>query len=239
MAIQHNPETIELIRSFIEQQFHLTGQLLTAEQALEEYGIPVGQYNAVLKDPDQRAALEEKGVVFARFEAEDFSKHSLTPKQLMVGNMILDVTDTRSQKKKLQDCEVHTQTWNAWLKDPVFKNYLRTRAEQMVGENAHEADLAFLDRIRAGDMKAITLYYEMTGKYTPQRANASQIDVQNVLTKVIEIIIEEVDDKDTAIRISNRLRAMIGARNMASALVGEESIETPEVVSVRSVNELE
>lgn len=229
----------ELIRSFIEQQYNLTGKILTAEQAFEEFGIPVGHYKKVLSNPLHREALEEKGLIFERFEASDWSKDALTPKQLMTANAMLDLTDTRSDKKKLQDLEVHTQTWQAWLKDPVFKNYLRVRAEQMIGDNAHQADLAFLDRIRAGDMKAIGMWYEMTGKYTPQRANASQVDVQNILTKVIEVIIEEVDDRDTAIRISNRLRALIGARNMASALMGEEEqIVVPEVVNIRSIEEL-
>lgn len=226
--------------SFIEQHYALTGKILSADQALEEFGIPVGHYNSVLDDPKCKEALEEKGIVFQRFTG-DWTAKSLTPKQLLAANSMLDLTDTRSQKKKLQDLKVHTQTWQSWLKDPVFKEYLATRASQMINENEHEADLALLDRIRSGDMKAISLYYEMSGKFVPQRAGNNNVDIQNLLIKVIEIITEEVTDTDDAIRISNRLRALATARNVAGAIMGsdDEPINVPEVVEIRDIRSIE
>ena len=231
------PSSEEMILSFIEQHFYLTGELLSAEKAYQEFGIPVGMFNKVLKDPGTREALEEKGMVFSRYEEDNWTGKALTPKQLAVANSLLDLTDTRSEKKKLQDLEVHTLTYNAWLRDPVFKKYLAERAKQMIGDNEHQVDLALIDRIKAGDLKAIAYYNEMTGRFVPQRANASQVDIQNVLVKVIEIIAEEVTDKDDALRISNRLKSMIGARNIAGALVGaeEDPIVIPEVVKVREI----
>ena len=228
---------LDLLMSFVEQHFHLTGEFLSQEKALEDYGIPAGHYKQLLENPACRTALEEKGVIFERFENKDWTAKSLTPLQLLTANTMLDVIDTRSQKKKLQDLGVHTQTYQAWLKDPVFKEYLGNRAAAMLGDNAHEADLALLDRIRSGDMKAISMWYEMTGKFVPQRANAANVDIQNVLIKVIEIITEEVTDPQDAIRISNRLRSLAMARNVAGALTGseDEPIEVPEVVPVREL----
>lgn len=230
-----------LLLSFIEQHFNLTGQILSAEKAYEEFGIPHTHYNSVLNDTACREALIEKGVIFERFEKDDWTSKSLTPTQLAVANTLLDLTDRRSEKKKLQDLEVHTQTYQSWLKDPVFKEYIATRARQMIGDNEHQVDLALLDRIQAGDIKAITYYNEMTGRFVPQRAfttRTDQVDVQNILVKIIEIITEEVSSKDDAMRISNRLRALVTARNVAGALLSDESepIQIPEVIKVRELD---
>lgn len=230
----------ELLVAFIEQHYNLTGEILSADKAYEDYGIPVGAYKEIFEDENTKKFLQAKGIVFERL-GDDWTAKSLTPKQLMVANMLLDLTDSRSEKKKLQDCEVPTATYNTWLKDPVFKQYIQTRSRQMIGDNEHQVDLALLDRIRAGDLKAIQYYHEWQGIFTPQRANAANVDVQNIIVKIIEIITEEVTNQEDAIRISNRLRAMVAARNVAGALMSsdEEPIEVPEVVSIRKIQELD
>jgi hypothetical protein len=220
--------------TFLDQQYALTGTILSAEKAFKEYGIPVPKYKSAMENPDVRRALSERGIIFERFDVDDWTSKSLTPIQLLVANSLLDLTDTRTNKKKLQDLEVSTQTYNAWLKDPVFKDYIHKRASQMIGENEHEVDLALLDRIRSGDLKAIAYYNEMTGRFVPQRASSMQVDPVNLVTKILEIITEEVSDPKELMNISNRLKSMIAARTVAGALVGEEEpIMVPEIAPTR------
>lgn len=222
--------------TFLHQQYSLTGSILSAEKAYQDYGIPVPKYKSALENPDVRRALSERGIVFERFDVDDWTSKSLTPTQLVVANSLLDLTDTRTNKKKLQDLDVSTQTYNAWLKDPVFKDYIHKRAQQMIGENEHEVDLALLDRVRSGDLKAIAYYNEMTGRFVPQRATSSmQVDPVNLVTKILEIITEEVSDPKELMNISNRLKSMIAARTVAGALVGgeEEPIVVPEIAPTR------
>lgn len=222
------------IATFLIQHYLRHGEILSAEQADKEIGIPVVKYTNAMSKKVFRDYLEANGIVFQRFQTDNWTSKSLTPLQLSVANSLLDLTDTRSQKKKLQDLNVSTGTYNAWLKDPVFKDYIHRRAEQLIGDNQHEVDTALLDRVRAGDLKAVQYYNEMTGRFVPQRANASNVDVQNVLVKVIEIIDMHVQDADTKLAIANEFKRMISARNMAAALSGdEEPIEIPEVVATR------
>ena len=234
--IKYTQDDLDAVLAFVEQHYYLTGEFLSAEAAFKQEGIPSALYKTALSQDGVKDALEEKGVVFARLE-EGWQSKSLTPIQLLTANTLLDLTDTRSQKKKLSDLQVNTQTYNAWLKDPVFKEYISKRAKQMIGDNEHEVDLALIDRIRAGDLKAIEYYNEMTGRFVKQRATTNQqVDIQNVLIKVIEIITEEVNDPQTAMNISNRLKSLITARNVAGALVGDmdaDPITLPEVVKVR------
>lgn len=226
--------------TFLGQHYQLHNVLLSQDKAFEDYGIPVEKYKRALANPLFKQALVERGIVFERFDTDNWTSKSLTPIQLLVADCLLDLTDTRTNKKKLQDHGVSTLQYNAWLKDPVFKDYLHKRASAAIGDNAHEVDLALLDRVRAGDLKAIELYYEMTGKFVKQRANASQIDPTNLITRIIEIIIEEVSDPDEAKSIAQRLRALITARNVAGALVqDEEPIIVPEITATRELKELD
>ena len=235
-----NEFEIQLL-TFLDQQYHLTGALLSEEKAHSEFGIPIPKYSAALKKKAFRDALTERGVTFEHLGDPDqpnWISKSLTPVQLLAANSLLDLTDTRTNKKKLQDLGISTTKYNAWLKDPVFKEYLAKRAEQLMGENIHEVDLALLDRVRQGDMKAIAYYNEFTGRYVPVRANpnaGSNIDIHGILVKVIEIVNEEVEDSKTIAAIGNRLRALIGANNVARALTDDEPIVIPEVISTRKV----
>lgn len=225
--------------TFLDQQYHLTGTLLSAERAYRDYGIPVGKYEAAFKSEDFREELSERGIELSKLgsDVDEWVTHSLTPLQLLVANAILDLTDTRTIKKKVQDLGCSTTQYAAWLRDPAFKNYMRDRAEAMVKDGAHEADMALLDRIRAGDLKAISYYNEMTGRFVPQRSGtSSNIDVVSVVTKIIEIVNEEVSNPQEMLAIANRLKALITARNVAGALVSEEDpIVVPEIAPIRQV----
>lgn len=224
--------------SFLDQQYQLTGVLLTADKALKEFGIPVGEFKRAFEKEQVKNALTERGVVFERFN-EDWTAKSLTPIQLLVANSLLDLTDTRTQKKKLQDLGVGTVTYNAWLRDPVFKDYLHRRAEQLIGDNQHEVDTALLDRVRAGDLKAIAYYNEYTGRFTQQsRTQSANIDVGSVIVKILEIIDEVVTAPSEKREISIKLKQLIAQRQVASGLMGaveEDPIVVPEVVKLSSI----
>lgn len=168
---------------------------------------------------------------------------TLTPIQLMVANAMLDLVDTRSQKKKLQDMGVSTAQYQMWLKSPVFSDYLKLRAEAMLGENQHEAHLALIDKVRMGDMKAIAYYNEMTGRYTTQSSSTpgtSQVtDFKNLLIKILEIINDEIQEPAAAMRIAEKFKTLMTMNRMADELVGNVAAETfdaPEVMENRELS---
>lgn len=243
--------------TFMHQNYELNGSILGMEACHELIGIPEDEYIELMSDERITSALDERGVVIKLgtpvgssskgnvIELKDWQKQvalqTLTPVQLIVANTMLDLIDTRSQKKKLQDLGISTTTYNAWLKDPAFQGYLRERAENMLGDNQHEAHLALLDKVRMGDLKAIELYYEFQGIYT--RASASQVnanqvavDVQNLLVRIIEIINDEVDDPQVAANIADRFKDLMVARTIAGEVVRQEIVQ-PEVAKPRVITE--
>jgi hypothetical protein len=238
--------------TFMHQNYSLTGQVLSQASAEDLLGMTADEYADLMSDARVLAALDERGVTLKVISPVGDSEEvgisnwvvqaqlkSLTPAQLVIANTMLDLIDTRSQKKKLQDNGVSTATYNTWLKDPVFQSYLKERAEGMLGENQHEAHLALLDKVRMGDLKAIELYYEYQGIYTRASAtqvNANQVavDVQNLLVRIIEIINDEVDDPNTAARIADKFKGLMQARTIAGELV-QEQIHQPEIATARVI----
>jgi hypothetical protein len=168
---------------------------------------------------------------------------ALSPLQLIAVNTMLDLIDQRSEKKKLQDLGISTVQWQTWLKDKTFSSYLHQRAEAMLGDHQHEAQLALLDKIRMGDINAIKYYNEMTGKYVQQTASGSGTtqltDFKQLLIRILEVIDDEVDDPDTAIRIAERFKGLISMQHMANTLIPEPdvaSIAQPEIAQARPLS---
>lgn len=243
--------------TLLHQYYGLHGKVLTVETAQSEYFFEEDEFKELIGNPKIVDALIERGVFRASAKVikpvkadeleklddkPDWTDSILEPMQLVVANAMLDLVDTRSQKKKLQDLGISTAKFNIWIKDPKFQAYLKKRAEDMLGENQHEAHLSLLDKVRMGDIKALELYYEMTGQYT--RASASGnggsnqvIEFNNLLVKILEIINDEVDDADTAMKIAERFKSLIGAKAMADQLMDvDEPILMPTVKENRELS---
>lgn len=226
----------------IDYEWHLKGQL-AIEAFCEEYGYEVKEFKDFVKRPQVLSNLTGRGIpphlVYPDALTEQAAKRvQLLPLQLKAANAIMDLTDTRTTKKKLQDLGLTTSQYQAWLRDPKFNDYLRQRAEALMGDVQHEAALALVDKVMAGDMKAIEYYNEMTGRYVRPTATAvggSQQDFQMMVVRIIEIIVDEVEDPQVAARISDRLKGLASGMQVAGMLQAPEVIEQPEVAPARVI----
>lgn len=232
----------------LDYEWNMQGKL-DPEQIRSEYGFPEDLWYAYTHNPAMLEALKLRGIPTKGLNppsndsgpvgslTPDAPKITakLTPIQLVVANSLLDLEDTRSVKKKLQDVGCTTTQYNAWMRHEEFRHYLQTRAEQLLGTDLkHEALLAIADRVKSGDMKAIEYYHEFTGQFTRQSANSSGPDVSMIITRVIEIIVDEVDDLDTAQRIAERLKGLITGTQVAAALTSSD-ITTPTIAQPRQI----
>lgn len=171
--------------SFFEQIWFLNGNLPTRDACVKA-GFGGVIFDKAIKSATFKESLERRGIVSRE------NPSVLTPEQLTVANVMLDLRDNRSQRKKLSECGVSTAKWEGWLRDTHFRAYLQTRSENLLGDNLHESHLALLDRVRNGDVGAIKYFNEITGRYVP--ASNEKVDVNGVLMKVLEIIQRHVSD---------------------------------------------
>lgn len=230
--------------SLIHQHWMLEGSLLTADAAKEKFGFKPKDFTTLMSVPAVRAALAERGVVFERFnidnEAPEWRVKALTPQQLVAANVMLDLTDPRSNRKKLSDLKVDSKTWAAWLRDPVFREYLDQRTKTMFTDTKYEAYLALMDKVSSGDVKALEFYFEMTGEYTRQRAgtNTNDFDFRSILIRIVEIITEEVHDPQVAATIADRIKGLGQAHQVAQSFNdnSEHQIVIPTVAPARELS---
>jgi len=185
-------------------------------------------------------ALIERGVNLPDLSTieDQWKSAALTPEQLIVANTMLDMYDGRSNKKRLSDLGVKSATYQSWLRDPVFRDYLKRRAEALFGDLEHEAYLALMDRVAAGDIKALEFYFEMTGKYTRVSASnrGSDLDLQAILTQIILVVTDEVTDPQMVVRITERLKKLGTAHHVAgNVLESGEEIIVPQIAENREL----
>ena len=210
---------------------------------IEEYGYTSDELVLLAGNSAVQEALSERGVTAAALLPSDEAKHAkLSPVQLIVANRLLDLTDNRSDKKKLQDSGVTTLQYTAWLADPNFTDYMQQRAEGLLGSSQHEILLALMDRVKARDTSAIKLALEVTGRHVSQtgsnQGSTTSYDVSSIITRVVEIIIDEVEDQPTAFRIAERIQGLvIGAQVSGQMPLSQvnEPVHKPEIAQARVI----
>lgn len=116
----------------------------------------------------------------------------LTPVQLAAVAVLVNPFDRRSTSKKLSELGIRESTLNGWMKSERFSSYFRERSEELFSDGIPIAHSALMDRVTSGDMKAIKLFYEVSGRYTGinKQENAN---VTLVIVKLIEIIQKHCD----------------------------------------------
>lgn len=248
--------------SLMNQYYLIKGRLMPIKVAVEDYSFEEQEFADLFNSPNVKAMLKERQVVvrsklveslnpegvpvLSEEDSKDWKLKGLSPQQLIVANAMLDLVDTKSEKKRLQDLNVSTRTWDTWMSDPVFNAYMRDRAEAMLANSQHLAHVALLDKVRGGDLKAIEYMNELNDRYIKKPPPAAQssvtvnnnnFDTKTIVGKVIEIITDEVEDTQTAMRIGDRLRLLMGAQIINGEFVeAEEPIVIPEIREPRKLS---
>jgi hypothetical protein len=116
----------------------------------------------------------------------------------------LDPKDDRSLSEILSAHGIELRQWHGWLADPIFAGYVRERTQAVIGQNAHEVDIALMRKVVGGDTAAIKLALMLQGRLSDNRA----VDAGQLLGRVLEILLEEISDMGAIERIARRFEAM-------------------------------
>lgn len=193
-------EQLYKFANWCEQWYHTSGNLPDEQTALA-VGFLAPSYRRWITDAWLNSALKERGIAtYLDRDIEGNSSAVLTAQQLNAVTVMLDLNDHRPRSKKLADLKIKSSTYESWLRDPVFNNYIRTRGENLLSLNGHDARASLLSRVRAGDLGAIKYFDEITGRYVPDRGKG--VDIQTLILQVVEVIQKEVPDTAVQQRIS-------------------------------------
>ena len=185
-------------------------KLITAlEQHWNEYGnLPTGAKlveQGVVRDDDDYLALMNSDFVVKALNVlgvkTDTELQILTPKQLAAAQVMFDFHDGRSDVKKLRDLKISSQTWDNWLKDPIFQEYMRTKTKNLFGDNEHEVDRALFLKARSGNVEAIRLVNAMLGRYqTVEVPKIGQVDAHIFVMRLFEVLQMHLIDQPDKLR---------------------------------------
>lgn len=117
----------------------------------------------------------------------------LSDKQLAVAMTLLNPMDQRSLGAKLKSLGVLPATYHGWTKSKNFSEFMASQAEEMFGSGMPIAHASLLKKVIEGDVRAIKLYYEMSGRYSRQNDQSNQ-NFTLLVHKLIEILQRHISD---------------------------------------------
>lgn len=204
--------------SWIEQYWMVHSSVPSLDVAVSA-GVDSELFETWISSKPFRQALKYRGVgITSGYEEETVEFSTLTDLQMLAVELITDLTDNRSIKVKLAEISVESKTWVRWLADPVFAQYINAKTKNQLVAHEHEANLAVMDGVRAGDTGILKMYYELIGR-TGTKSGLSSLDPGWIIQNMVEIIQEESKllmqhDPDYMKRVGNRLMGLI-TRTMA------------------------
>jgi hypothetical protein len=182
-----NPLSTVALVALVEHEWNLRSYVPKPEWIAQFFNTTVEEVTSCLNAPETQRRLSARGIPVD-------SQNFLTAEQIAAANLMLDYTDTRSQSAKLKSAGINTQTWNGWLADPIFNRYLRSRAESLLDQvGVAEAHTALLKQTARGNVQAIKLLYEVTGRHR----DSTSLNVEFFINRVVEIIQTHVKDPET------------------------------------------
>lgn len=191
------PEVMEAVL-YIERVHNSTGSIpvdndiieyltLTKQYKLSSNFIENLKHNELFK-----ASMDSRGIRFNQYSGQLKSVTGLTAEQMAAAEVMLNLTDRRSDEKKLRDIGISTTQYATWTQNTDFSSYLRERSEQLIMSSIHEAHMGLLRGVKQGNTASIKLYYELTGRYNPNEEN--NVNVRMLIGRVLEAIQKHVKE---------------------------------------------
>lgn len=184
---------------YIERMHATTGAIPKDSDILEYLNITkkhnIDSIESLKSNPLFKASMDSRGITFNIGPGDLNSAVDITSRQQIAVAAILNLTDRRSDEKKLRDLGISTEEWSNWIQNKTFSEYLRQRSETLLNNSMHDAHVGLLRGVRSGNTKSISLYYEMTGRYNPQGDEA--VNLRMFVSRVLEAIQSHVRDPET------------------------------------------
>lgn len=199
-ADERRAQVVQEFKAFVEHFFNQLGKLPSIERLKLEF--------PKLTERQIKTDLQMVGVWLNSKGYNLSGREYLSPVQLAVANSLLNLEDKRSRTKKLADFGVSAGEFGNWKKDPAFNAYLRERSEALLGNSVGEVHLALIDAATSGDISAIKLFYEITGRHTV--GSHQDMNVQAMLVHVIESVQKHVRDPKILQAIANDIQDATG-----------------------------
>lgn len=196
----------------VEQFWHTHRYFPSVEEISKLTTLTEDEIASDLNSDNVKVRLENRGISYDATpptKKGELSKNNtlLTDKQLATAMTILNIVDQRSVRVKLEALGVPQSTYNGWTKNKAFADFMAQQTEAMFGDAMPFAHKALLDKVISGDVKAIKLYFEMTGRWSGQQSQETA-NVKLLILRLIEILQKHVQDPVVLTMIAEEMKAL-------------------------------
>lgn len=204
--------------SFCEQYYHKNrGQFPSTEQCAYALKYSLIEIKYFLQDQAVIEALMKRGLDVEILMSQQANTY-LSPTQIGAALVVCNFADTRSVDTKLESMGVTATEYYAWLKSPVYRDFVTNLADQTLENIKPEAMTVFAQLIRDGNTKALQMYFQMTGQLDGQNEAVQNLKV--TLSRVIEAVAAHVQDQT----VLSKIAADIG---IAAPVAGDARVALP------------
>ena len=200
-------------RFLLAAQYAFDGIMVDRYRMQELTGAPQQTVDALINNKHFQEACEHRG-------HPTFEKAGLSTQQLLAIPALTDST-TPSLAARLKKAGITDKTYQQWKKQPAFAKMLDRNLKDLEPEML----TALSGQAVNGDLRAIELAFEITGKHNPRQQQ--QVDLQVIVGKVLEAITQEVKDTDTLARINARLGLLMQTTPVTPMQLIEVEASTP------------
>lgn len=122
----------------------------------------------------------------------------LSDSQLAAIMTVVDINDRRSTRVKLKEIGVNQQTWQGWMRDKNFRDYLHHLSSKNFEDALHIAHQGLLSSVEKGDVSAIKYWNELTGRAVSPEVQNARI----LISRIVQVIQTHVKDERILMDIS-------------------------------------
>jgi hypothetical protein len=213
---QSRPERLDNVIAIVSRQLFIEGQPVTAHSILNNWD------ETTTAKPDLHfvEAYIKTDAFIQKMEAIGaIPRDGLTKEQHALISTLTN-PDGKSLTMKLKKHRVPWVTFQGWLRQPKFLEYLKLNAEQALDASEAFSLIQLVNQSTRGNQKAIDTVLAMTGRWDP--ANRKQVDAQKMVGIILQVLDEEIADPELKARIGNRLSLLSSSATvMGEAEIGE------------------
>lgn len=194
---------------FIDEHHMKRGSFPTLRLISTKTGVTQTKVVDILKNPVIQKSLENRGI-----DWRPVSSDRLTGEQIATIQTLLDISDKRSIKEKLKSLGVTQAKYYGWKKSNVFMEAYRGAAEALYGESLPEVHQSVIQEAVSGSYPHQKLMLAISGRWD-ERKQESEMNIRQILMKVLEIIQTHVSDAETLNKIAGEFETILNPEKPA------------------------
>lgn len=191
--------------TWVEYFFRKFKRLPTEEEIPEDHDGHVDFTNEIFCK-----ALSNRGIVVDRNRYLSDEDWSPTPEQMAALSVISDFNDKRSIRSKLSDMGIALSTYQGWLKDRHFKEFLHEQSSEAFEDSLPLMQGGLLSAVEKGNTDAIRMWLQMTGREA--EINPQLNNIKLVIARLVESIQFHVKDPAIITRIAGDFDMILEGR---------------------------